>query len=196
MEAEIPVRALDTAGLRAAADRGYLVATRAARELRRKMGLMDAGTIALCGPRGVGKTTLLESAMEEAALSVHTHTPARYAPHDFLLALFTGVCETYLSVRGFPVPSFRRLGWFGRPARWARGTLGRTLLRLLFAVPAAVLLVLGLRAGVRGTVPPVRRRGRPVGTAAGPPGLSRRAEPGFRRPAPAHHCPARSSRAP
>ncbi len=146
MEAGISVRTRDTAGLRAAADRSYLVSTRAARELRRKTGLMDAGTIALCGPRGVGKTTLLESALERATLSVRTHTPARYAPHDFLLALFIDVCERYIALRGFPVPAFRRLGRFDRPMRWIR----RGPALLLFATPPAVFLVFGLKAGVQG----------------------------------------------
>ncbi|CAM5659640.1 KAP NTPase domain-containing protein OS=Streptomyces fumanus OX=67302 GN=GCM10018772_42580 PE=4 SV=1 [Streptomyces fumanus] len=144
-EAEIPVRALDTAGLRAAADRGYLVAARAARELRRKMGLMDAGTIALCGPRGVGKTTLLESAMEEAALSVHTHTrpgtprTTSCSPCSPVSARPTSRYAGSPSV--LPPPGLVRAA---RPLgpRHAR----RALLRLL-AVPAAVLLVLGLRAG-------------------------------------------------
>lgn len=43
-------------GLRASYDPGFLVPGRAAEQLRHGMDQIDGGTIAVCGPRGVGKT--------------------------------------------------------------------------------------------------------------------------------------------
>ncbi|MFC8495901.1 hypothetical protein ACFUJU_34915 [Streptomyces sp. NPDC057235] len=53
-------------GLRAPRAPGFAVPTEAMEQLQRKLSHLDEGTIAVCGPRGVGKSTLLENATEQA----------------------------------------------------------------------------------------------------------------------------------
>lgn len=146
-ESDVTLRAEDTEGLRAATDRSYVVPSRAEAELSRKMQQMDGGAIALCGPRGVGKTTLLDSALGQATLGVRTHTPTSYAPHDFLLSLFVDVCERYIVLRGYQVPASHRLGRMRLPWSRSRLRLRRIVLLAGFALPAGALLALSLSAG-------------------------------------------------
>ncbi|MGI5144274.1 P-loop NTPase fold protein [Streptomyces sp. CA-106110] len=153
-ESDLVLRAEDTAGLRAATDRSYVVPSRAEAELNRKMEQMDGGTIALCGPRGSGKTTLLDGTLERATLGVRTHTPTGYAPHDFLLSLFVDVCERYIVLRGYQAPSFRRLSRM-------RPRLSRLRLRprqrraarpVLFALLAGAFFALSMTLGAQDLV--------------------------------------------
>ncbi|MET8830514.1 hypothetical protein ABZX40_34160 [Streptomyces sp. NPDC004610] len=136
-------------GLRAPQGGAYVVAGGAARELRRKLAILEGGTIAVCGPRGSGKTTLLQSAVEDNDFSVSAHIPATYAPHDFLLFLFGRVCEQYIRRKGYPVPEFTRLSGLVRAGRRLGRALRGLRRRAFFAVLAAGLLVLGLFATSR-----------------------------------------------
>ncbi|WP_406367197.1 P-loop NTPase fold protein [Streptomyces sp. NBC_01546] len=136
------------AGLRASYDPGFLVPGRAAEQLRHRMDQFDGGTIAVCGPRGVGKTTLLRDAADTAEFSVMVSAPATYAPHDFLLSLFTELCRRHLAAEGHPAPDFVRLSATRRLLRRV-GPYVRRLLRLLaVGIPAAALVVLGMAATV------------------------------------------------
>ncbi|MFD4947059.1 P-loop NTPase fold protein [Streptomyces sp. NPDC058239] len=136
-------------GLRALQGGGYVVPSSAARELERKLSILEGGTIAVCGPRGSGKTTLLESAVEESDFRVASHVPATYTPHDFLLSLFTDVCEEFIKREGFGVPEFTRLSGLVRGMRRLRQALRVLRRRIFFAVLAAALVVLGSFATAR-----------------------------------------------
>ncbi|MGW3820652.1 P-loop NTPase fold protein [Streptomyces sp. NPDC005046] len=145
-ESDLAVRAEDTEGLRAATDRSYVVLRAAEAELRRKMAQMDGGTIALCGVRGSGKSTLIDGALGQATLGVRTHTPTSYAPHDFLLSLFVDVCERYIVMRGYPVPVFRHLGRIR--LSWSRLPEPLRRASALCALPAVALLAVTMSVGV------------------------------------------------
>ncbi|MFD9406005.1 hypothetical protein ACFWBN_03120 [Streptomyces sp. NPDC059989] len=136
-------------GLRSSDGLGFLVAGSSAEQLQRRMDQMDGGTIAVCGPRGVGKTTLLRGCTENAGFSVFVSAPAAYAPHDFLLSLFITLCRRHIEDEGFEAPEFVRLSAVRRTLRGLRPYAGRGLRRLAFALPATALVVLGLFATVR-----------------------------------------------
>ncbi|MYW69052.1 hypothetical protein GTY65_34010 [Streptomyces sp. SID8379] len=136
-------------GLRAPRNPDYFVSTETVEQLQRKLNQIDEGTIALCGPRGVGKTTLLERCTAAANFGVLVQAPAAYAPADFLLSLSVRLCESYIRHEGCTAPEFTRISPFHRMLRRAR-----TRMRLLgrwsvFALPAAALFVLGLSASAR-----------------------------------------------
>ncbi|MFC9944088.1 hypothetical protein [Streptomyces pratensis] len=136
-------------GLRAAQGSGYVVPSSATRELERKLSILEGGTIAVCGPRGSGKTTLLAHAVAEGDFKVSAHVPATYTPHDFLLSLFSDVCEEYIKRAGFEPPAFTRLSGLVRGLRKVRRALRTFRRRIFFALPAAALIVLGSFATAR-----------------------------------------------
>ncbi|MBT2540440.1 hypothetical protein J7E99_06910 [Streptomyces sp. ISL-44] len=136
------------AGLRASYDPGFLVPGRAAEQLRHRMDQIDGGTIAVCGPRGVGKTTLLRDAADTAEFSVMVSAPATYAPHDFLLSLFTELCRRHLAAAGHPAPDFVRLSVARRILRRLAPYARRLLRPLAVGLPASALVVLGMAATV------------------------------------------------
>lgn len=136
-------------GLRSPRDPEFQVANGAARSLVRKIEQIDGGTIAVSGPRGVGKTTAIELCLEEADFAVFAQAPASYAPHDFLTSLFKRVCEEFLRRTGYPVPEFVRLPHLHRFAHRFTPVLKRAVRWLAYAVPAAALVVLGLFATAR-----------------------------------------------
>ncbi|MEV7418470.1 hypothetical protein [Streptomyces sp. NPDC089919] len=147
-------------GLRARRDARFFVQSACAGQLARKLALIDSGTIALSGPRGVGKTTLLNAASgllrpdepqdaDGPDLVIHVAVPAAYTPYDFVLSALVGVTEEYLRRAGRPVPDFSRLSGFARLRQHAAGTVRRAGRWLLFALPALGLLVLGAAAGAR-----------------------------------------------
>lgn len=136
-------------GLRAPRAPGFDVPTEAMEQLQRKLLHLDEGTIAVCGPRGVGKSTLLKNATEQANFGFVIQAPATYAPHDFLVALSVRLCQEYMQHEGYPAPEFARLSPFHRMLRSARRrtrALGRWS---AFALPAAALLVLGVSSAAR-----------------------------------------------
>ncbi|WP_329115934.1 hypothetical protein [Streptomyces sp. NBC_01353] len=136
-------------GLRSPRDRGFIVESTPARLLQRKLAQIDAGTIAVCGPRGAGKTTLLESCVEEAEFGILAQAPATYAPHDFLLSLSVQLCETYIEKHGYEVPEFTRLSNTRRLLRRLRARTRRLLRWSVFAVPACLALLLSLNASLQ-----------------------------------------------
>ncbi|MFJ6724964.1 P-loop NTPase fold protein [Streptomyces sp. NPDC091281] len=136
-------------GLRAPRQRSYFVANGSAAELDRKMGQLDGGVIAVSGPRGVGKTSLMENCVREDDFAVFAHAPATYAPHDFLTSLFVSVCRTYITRAGFDAPEFVRLSYLRRVTRAMSRPLRYLGRRLLFAVPAVTLVAVGLYATER-----------------------------------------------
>ncbi|MGW3865766.1 hypothetical protein ACWEDZ_30405 [Streptomyces sp. NPDC005047] len=136
-------------GLRAPRAPGFAVKTQAMEQLQRKLNHLDEGTIAVCGPRGVGKSTLLENATEQADFGVLIQAPATYAPHDFLVSLSVRLCQDYMEHEGYPAPDFARLSPFHRMLKSARGKIRKLGRWSSFALPAAALLVLGISASAR-----------------------------------------------
>ncbi|MEU7557886.1 P-loop NTPase fold protein [Streptomyces eurythermus] len=136
-------------GFRTTAGHAYFVPSAEAEQLTRKMGHMDGGTIAICGPRGSGKTTLLEHCVAGNDFSVITSAPATFAPQDFLVSLFSAVCERYIKSEGYQVPDFTRITTTGRAVRRAMPWVRRTTGWLSYALPAALLIGLGTFAALR-----------------------------------------------
>ncbi|MEU1122002.1 hypothetical protein ABZ371_00040 [Streptomyces sp. NPDC005899] len=136
-------------GLRSPRERGYVVESTAAQLLKRKIAQIEAGTIAVCGPRGAGKTTLLESSVEDADFGMLAQAPATYAPHDFLLSLSVQLCESYIKHEGYEVPEVTHLSNVRRALRRAWTRCKRALKWAAFAVPALALVVMGSAAATR-----------------------------------------------
>ncbi|MEU4490133.1 hypothetical protein AB0H94_35575 [Streptomyces purpurascens] len=136
-------------GLRAPREPGFVIENGARRQLERKLTHLEDGTIAVCGPRGVGKTTLLKQCVEKAGFGVIVQAPATYTPHDFLLSLSVQLCEKYMRSRGFDPPELMRLSPARRLLRRVRIQIKRLGRWSSFAVPASALLVLGLSGPVR-----------------------------------------------
>ena len=81
-------------------DPRYEISTRSANDLRAIISMIRGGSIGLAGPRGSGKTTLIESvcngrlkALKDPVLSVQVSAPVEYEPRDFVLHLFARLCE-------------------------------------------------------------------------------------------------------
>lgn len=136
-------------GLRAPRAPGFAVPTEAMEQLQRKLSHLDEGTIAVCGPRGVGKSTLLENATEQADFGFVIQAPATYAPHDFLVSLSVRLCQHYLQHEGYPVPQFARLSPLHRTLKSARRRIRALGRWSSFALPAAALLILGVSSAAR-----------------------------------------------
>ncbi|MEU9861938.1 hypothetical protein AB0D99_13740 [Streptomyces sp. NPDC047971] len=140
----------DFRGLRSPRNPRYVVESRAARSLTRKIAQLESGgTIAVSGSRGAGKSTLLETCAGEAGFAVVVQAPATYSPYDFLLSLYVRTCESYLAHQGHAPPEFLRLSPFRRPARRMLPAVRRGLPVLVFGLVAGSLVVLGLAAAVR-----------------------------------------------
>ncbi|SFC43392.1 hypothetical protein [Streptomyces aidingensis] len=139
-------------GLRSPRGPAYVVSSQASRRLRRKIEQIEGGTIAVCGPRGAGKTTLLEDCAREADFSVVAQAPASYTPHEFVISLFVRLCAGYLRKEGHAVPDIARLPAWRRLLIRVRRPLRRRARALLFAVPAAGLVLLGTYAAARSLV--------------------------------------------
>ncbi|GGS23586.1 hypothetical protein GCM10010252_73550 [Streptomyces aureoverticillatus] len=136
-------------GLRAPRAPGFAVPTEAMEQLQRKLSHLDEGTIAVCGPRGVGKSTLLEDATEQADFGVLIQAPATYAPHDFLVSLSVRLCQDYMRHENYRAPEFARLSPFHRMLKSTRDRLTALGRWSSFALPAAALLVLGVSSAAR-----------------------------------------------
>ncbi|MEU3826863.1 hypothetical protein AB0F36_16305 [Streptomyces sp. NPDC029080] len=136
-------------GFRTTSSRQYVVDSAGAAQLARKMEQMDGGTIAVCGPRGSGKTTLLEHCVTENDFSVFAAAPATFTPHDFLLSLFSALCERYIESEGYRVPDFTRITATQRAVRRTVPGLKRLATWLSYALPALLLIGLGTFAAVR-----------------------------------------------
>jgi hypothetical protein len=91
---------LDSRGLRALADPEREVSTTARKELSTLLASLSSGSIGLAGPRGVGKTTLIESfargrslPFERKRIGLVVSAPVKYDAKEFVLHLFASLCE-------------------------------------------------------------------------------------------------------
>ncbi|OMI91379.1 hypothetical protein BSZ07_00280 [Streptomyces sp. M1013] len=135
-------------GLIDASNPRYWISTQIELALQRKLDQMSGGAIAICGPRGVGKSTLLRKACHgllgrwpERHFHTIVQTPANYRPEEFLLSLFQSVCRDYLALYGrrprtpFLVRSRARAAHRPRrlyysASRWAQLSIGLGLVAL------------------------------------------------------------------
>jgi hypothetical protein len=136
-DVRLDVRSIN--GLRESQNPDHDVPTEALRRLRRLFTYMDAGSIGIAGPRGVGKSTLMRLAGTEygrgedgraaglGSLAVTVSAPVEYTARDFVLHLFDQACTGYLRYRAAPL---------SRPGRSRRGLV------------AGAWLVGGFAAGV------------------------------------------------
>jgi hypothetical protein len=131
----------DTDELRRLHDLDLLVPTRSERHLQNTLSRVDGASVAISGPRGVGKSTLLRSLTENGdyfAFSVSA--PADYVPKEFLVELFQRLCERYIIYQGHTYTS-RKLG---RRRRWFPRIRLAGALRIALAVLLAGLLAWSL----------------------------------------------------
>ncbi|MET9789197.1 P-loop NTPase fold protein [Streptomyces canus] len=119
------------------------------RELRARMDGLTDGTIALSGPRGVGKTTLMRGCRRQGDFTVFAHAPAVYASTEFLTSLFVLVCREYIHQAGHRVPDLVRLSYLHRVRRRVLASLRRLLPPLPHALTAWALIGVGMFAATR-----------------------------------------------
>ncbi len=94
----------DAPGLRGTNEASYVVRTSSVTNFLEKVAQLPTGAIALAGPRGVGKTSLIEhfaggTHSAYRPLKVMVSAPVQYEPTDFVLHLFARVCQAVLRER-------------------------------------------------------------------------------------------------
>jgi len=100
----------DAPGLGQVFDSRRTIDTSARRSLRYLLETMFGGSIGIAGPRGSGKSTLIESycgpnrtiteLKGNKILSVLASAPVEYDARDFILYLFSSVCQAVLELQG------------------------------------------------------------------------------------------------
>lgn len=133
-------RIFDTRGLRELADSKREVNTTAREELELQMTSLANGSIGLAGPRGSGKTTLIESfahgrsvPFDKERIGVTVSAPVKYDAREFVLHLFSSLCERVLGDKR------REELAGGRSSR--RRTRIRSLAKLLGGMAVALIAI-------------------------------------------------------
>jgi hypothetical protein len=143
-------------GLKRLQDPIFRVSTRSADRLRNMLSQMDGGSIALAGPRGVGKSTLLklrsqlpgDQMISVHGISIYVPAPAEYIAKEFIADLFQRLCEAYLqysrSTASAALPG-KHIQGMGH-ARYFRKVfaLSWLVIRALFAVAVMAWVALAL----------------------------------------------------
>ncbi|MFJ7990535.1 P-loop NTPase fold protein [Streptomyces sp. NPDC096351] len=142
-------------GLVDAANARYWISTRTEEVLQQKLDQMSGGAIAICGPRGVGKSTLLKKACQgilkgrpDRHFHVIVSTPANYRPEEFLLSLFQSVCRNYLALYGRRPRGLFLIRSQARTAHWPR-RLYLTARRWVLLLVGVGLVALAIQGAVR-----------------------------------------------
>jgi energy-coupling factor transporter ATP-binding protein EcfA2 len=128
-------------------DSNHEISTTAKNRLEGMLKRMPGGAIAIAGPRGVGKSTLMRSvcrmrrnAEGRRIHSVVVHAPVEYEPRDFILHLFAEICSQLVGPRRVA----RLRGWnrpFGRRSGIVRTLRDRPVLMLGPLLMAAGILL-------------------------------------------------------
>jgi MFS family permease len=131
-------------GLSEVFDARYEVSTKAARDLSSVISMIKGGSIGLAGPRGCGKTTLIESvcegrtkALPSEMVSLKVSAPVEYEPRDFILYLFSRLCREFtgsVSYEAVRDDSDDERSYFDRQGARLRGYARRRILYAAFAV--------------------------------------------------------------
>ena len=140
---------LDPDGLGEVEDPQREISTKSSDELDELIEGMPGGSIGIAGPRGAGKTTLIHRATrghggqeQRVAKSIVVDAPVEYDAREFILHLFSKLCETALEPRR--VDELR--GWnrrhFGFGRRWSFGASRRPYPPMLGPLVALAGLVL------------------------------------------------------
>jgi len=84
------------------------LATTGRERLKALVGALGSASLGIAGPRGVGKTSLLEWFFDHqftnaGHLAVRIPAPVRYEPRDFVLSAFAQVCEAVMGGRDVAV---------------------------------------------------------------------------------------------
>ncbi|SES15047.1 hypothetical protein SAMN05216188_12374 [Lentzea xinjiangensis] len=173
---ELEIRLRDADGLTLPAGQGPLVHTAAVEACEREVNRSMPGAVGLAGPRGAGKTTIIERAVageftrKGPMLGVLASAPVRYDARDFVLHLHAHVCRAvldFLSVSERTTGSETKRLWTRLRGRWVvRRTLS-TWTRALVGSSVSAAAALGYAEFVWGWTgdPAVLWRGA-VSTAA------------------------------
>lgn len=96
----------DDTGLGLMASTDLAVETAASERFQRVLGVMRAGAIGVAGPRGVGKTTLLEAHREGRLLPagrehllIRLDAPIGYEGRDFALHVYAAACQAVIDYK-------------------------------------------------------------------------------------------------
>lgn len=95
-------------------DPKYEIPTESKEKLNRFLNRMSNGSIGIAGPRGSGKSTLIssfcivwiEKLKNKEVLSVLTSAPVNYDPRDFLLHIFSLVCNEVLRLSKYDAKNY------------------------------------------------------------------------------------------
>jgi energy-coupling factor transporter ATP-binding protein EcfA2 len=141
--------------------------------VERRLTLWSGGSIGIAGPRGVGKSTLIETLCRSEPqedgrkrLGVIVAAPVSYEPRDFILYLFATVCEKVLETYELPAPKLVDL--IAEPAAARKGnqmTLSSFMRRLAQVTFEVVTVNTSVTVGRRVQPPPYTPVG--VGDTAG-----------------------------
>jgi hypothetical protein len=114
----------DAPGLAEVSDPKYEIPTDARTRIERLLSAMPGGAVGIAGQRGAGKTTVirhfcgprLESSEESGLLRVLVAAPVQYDARDFVLHLFSSVCEAVIQTssgnrldQAYEIASFTRI---------------------------------------------------------------------------------------
>ena len=131
------VRVTEAPGLRRVRERRFVVDTSSVERFAKVVNQVPSGAIGVAGPRGVGKTTLLDHYVSQldAPFSVSVAAPVQYEARDFVLHLYAELCQSVIDR-------------FGRYEKYARRWFSAVRFLLYFAITVvADRFVLGLAFG-------------------------------------------------